>query len=196
MGGCRSAASGPEVILLDSASYAAAFDLAVEAAREHGMPTVLRDRRNGVIETQSNIAGSALEPWRTDNASLDQAVENTLAYRRRRARFEFTPVAFQGPSGTPAGEMRGPDLLAAAPSDAVDLSAFQGEIELRVWVFVEQAQFPGVRRSTWSRSLTTTARAVDADEGARRETTSRWTPVTRDAAYEERLLGQISRQLQ
>ena len=46
------------------------------------------DMDEGVIETQPDIATSILEPWGNDNATLGQATENTLAFQRRRARFE------------------------------------------------------------------------------------------------------------
>jgi len=135
------------------------------------MPPALRDRRSGVIETEAQIAGSVLEPWRTDNASAAQAVENTVAFQRRRARFEFTPAGFQEP----------PRDLTKVPDD----------LELRVWVFVERASTPGLRRSTWTRSKTTTTQLVAPEGDTGPAPTTSWTPVTRDVAYERRLLAAV-----
>jgi hypothetical protein len=196
--GCASDSSGPEVLTLSATNYQQAFDAAVEAARRAGMSAALRDRRGGVIETQANVAGSILEPWRTDNASLGQAVENTLAYQRRRARFEFAPAGF-----TPLGEappdqpLTGPDVI-NAEQPPVDLSQAQGDLELRVWVYVERAHISGVRRSTWTRSKTTQTQLV-YPEGMReraRGTVINWTPVARDTDYERRLLHDVETAMQ
>src|SRR5437667_5116632 len=73
--GCASP-QGPDYLTIPASDYTAAFDAAMDAARIHGLPAVLRDRRAGVIETDPRIAGSVLEPWRTDNANFKQALEN------------------------------------------------------------------------------------------------------------------------
>src|SRR5262245_26807394 len=78
LGGCATS-EGPDAVTLDASQYQAAFDAAVEAAREQDMPPILQDRRSGIIETDARIAASLLEPWRNDNASMNQAVENTVA---------------------------------------------------------------------------------------------------------------------
>jgi hypothetical protein len=195
-GGCVSDSSGPEVLTVSAAEYPQAFDAAAEVARRAGMPAALRDRRGGVIETQPNVAGSVLEPWRADNASLDQAVENTVAYQRRRARFEFAPAG-----ATPAGEsppsstqpLPGPDVIGAGEETTVDLSQVQGNLDLRVWVFIERADVPGVRRSTWTRSKTTQSMLV-YPEGMKERPKGiviNWRPVARDPDYERRLLREV-----
>ncbi len=196
-GGCVSNSSGPEVITVSAADYPQAFDAAAEVARHSGMPTTLRDRRGGVIETQPNVAGSVLEPWRSDNASLDQAVENTVAYQRRRARFEFMPAG-----AAPTGEhpttqpLTGPDMI-SAEQPSLDLSQAAGELELRVWVFIERADVPGMRRSTWTRSKTTQSLLV-YPEGMKERTKGiviNWMPVARDPDYERRLLREVQEML-
>ena len=190
--GCASAPPGPEVLTVTAADYAAAFDAAVEAARRDGMPAVLRDRRGGVIETTPRVAGSILEPWRGDNASLEQAVENTVAYQRRRARFEFARAGFVPPDEiTTTQPLAGPDVVNAQQTP-LDLTAETGELELRVWVYVERASMPGQRRSTWTRAKTTQAQLV-YPEGMkdRRGVTVNWTPAARDPDYERRLLRHV-----
>ena len=62
LGGCSSKTSGPDVILLDSQTYSAAFDAAVAAAEADGMKPVLLDRRSGVISTGPANATRLLEP--------------------------------------------------------------------------------------------------------------------------------------
>ncbi len=186
-GGCSTGA-GPDVLEIDSSAYGAAFDAAIEAARRDGMPPALRDRRSGVIETEPRYAASILEPWRTDNASFGKVMENTLAYQRRRARFEFTASGDQ--PALPAGE---PDLLATRTT-RVDLTRHDGTLELRVLVFVERSYLPGGRRDTWTAAMSSRARIVSPSSGT--ETQAFWTPVSRDVAYEHRLLAEVRRALE
>ena len=83
-GGCAPGSEGPELLVIPSSSYARAFDAADAVVREESMSPALRDRRGGVIETEPRIEGSVLEPWRDDNATAEQAWENTFAFQRRR----------------------------------------------------------------------------------------------------------------
>jgi hypothetical protein len=189
-GGCAKS-PGPDLLRLDAGTYHEAFDAAMEASRTHGLPPALRDRRRGVIETQPALATSVLEPWHDDNATLGQSLENTIAFQRRRARFEFAPTGTAPPAAT--GDTAAvPDLLGVETRD-LDLSAYHGELELRVQVIVERAHTMGVRRSTWSRRSTTRA-TIDspAREGV---PASFWTPVSRDEAFERRLLAAVDHAL-
>ena len=179
---------GPEYVWITSGDYHKAFEAAIEVGRAHGLPPALRDRRRGVIETEPRIASSVLDFWRGENTSLGQSLENTIAFQRHRARFEFTPAG--SPPDPPAGEPAtdGPDVFATVP--ALDLTEYEGPLELRVTVVVERAHQPGVRRSTWTRRLTTQARIVSAQTGFQR-LPSGWAPVARDPAFERRLLAAV-----
>ncbi len=191
LSGCATS-QGPAFLTIQAEAYADAFDAAVEAAAEAGLTPTVRDRRNGVIETEPRIAGSFLEPWRTDNASFAQAMENMITFQRRRARFEFTPAGFR-PREPAEAPLTGPDLFAQHEAD-VDLSRLAGPLELRVWVYVERAYSPGLRRSTWTRARTTRTRIIPAED--EEALPSRyWTPVHRDDAYERRLLAAVERAL-
>ncbi len=185
--GCATS-QGPDVLSIDSQTYPEAFDAAVEAARVAGLSPIVQDRRSGLIETEPRIAGSVLEPWRTDNASFTQTIENTITFQRRRARFEFAPVIFQ-PDQSPDAPLTGPDLFGTQEAE-VDLTRHAGAIELRVWVYVERSYTPGLRRSTWTRAKTTRTRIVPAEE---EEALGKqfWTPVHRDEAFERRLLAVV-----
>ncbi|MHC4420599.1 MAG: hypothetical protein ACYS1E_08385 [Planctomycetota bacterium] len=189
-GGCAKS-PGPDLLHIDAGSYHVAFDAAMEASRTHGLTPALRDRRRGVIETQPALAASILEPWRDDNASLGQSLENTIAFQRRRARFEFVPAGAAPPAAPAAA---GPDLLAVEPRDP-DLSAYEGELELRVRVYVERAHTMGIRRATWSRASTTRA-TIDAPASDGEIPAQFWTPVSRDEAFERRLLAAVDHALQ
>ncbi len=136
LSGCATS-QGPAFLTIQAEAYADAFDAAVEAAAEAGLPPTVRDRRSGVIETEPRIAGSVLEPWRTDNASFAQAMKNTITFQRRRARFEVTPAGFR-PRESAEASLTGPDLFALRDAE-VDLSRLAGPLELRVWVYVERA---------------------------------------------------------
>ncbi len=191
LAGCASS-EGPEVIVLDAGTYHEAFDAAVETARRHRMPAEMKDRRRGVIETEAAHAGSLLEPWRTDNASFVQTLDNTFAHQRRRTRFEFIPAGFRPPAVPDDEDLPGPDVF-AEDAPTMDLTQVDGELELRVWVYLERAYTPGLRRDTWSRRLTTRSRIHPTDPEASPLPGRHWTPVARDKAYEKRLLGRIAR---
>jgi len=155
------------------------------------MLATMRDPRSGVIETDPAMAGSILEPWRP-NASFSQTWENTLHLQQRRARFEFTPVSFQ-PS-PPTDQLTGPDLL-HAQSPEIDLTQYEGPIELRVWVYVERGYQPGMRRDPWTRTATTRETIVPNDPLAKPLPRQYWVPMTRDEAAERRLLARVSKAL-
>lgn len=192
--------------------YQSMFDAAVDTAREHGMPPLVRDRRGGIIETSPAIAGSLFEPWRGDNAGLGQTIENTVAFQRRRARFEFVQIS--GLSKTQVEESGG---------DAIDLTKTSPPLQLQVSVFVERANSPGIRRGTWSRSQTTRNDFVgDLERRSRRDRKEEdfwgdgegaedlrhepdvrgrqqalfWTPIYRDSAYEQLLLEGVRDKLE
>lgn len=192
-GGCGSTPR-PDVLHIDSSVYHAAFDAAMDAARRNGMPPTLRDRRRGVIETEPSIAPSIFEPWRRGNTSLGQALESTIAFQRRRARFEFVAADDLAPPPASPPGVTGPDLL-GANEPQIDLSEYHGDLELRVWVFVERAYAPGIRRNTWTRRKTTRTTIAPAEPDGEPLPSMWWTPVSRDAAVERLLLVAIDRSL-
>ncbi len=187
--GCAKPPQGPAFLTIESARYREAFDAAMAASRANDMSPSLRDRRLGVIDTEPSIAGTVIEPWRSGDDSLGQAWENTLVFQRRRARFEFTPASFREPQGTGV-----PDLLGVA-GPPLDLTAYDGAVELRVSVVVERSFTPGIRRDTWSRAGMT--RAVIRRPVSSPDTPTKpfWTPVTRDTAFERRLLAEVAGRL-
>jgi len=184
--GCAKPPQGPAFLTIDSARYQEAFEAAMGASRANDMAPSLRDRRLGVIDSEPSIAGSIIEPWRTGSDSLGQAWENTLVFQRRRARFEFTPVAFREPQTTGV-----PDLLGVA-GPPLDLTTYDGAVELRVSVVVERSFSPGIRRDTWATAGTTRAVIRRPVTNPDTPTTPFWTPVSRDTAFERRLLAEVA----
>lgn len=185
------ALDGPTVLVVDVSRYGAAFDAALDASRAAGLVPALRDRRRGVIETEPAPAATLLEPWASDYTMSRQSLENTLAHRRRRARFEFVPFGYRPPPST--GEaLPGPDLL-ALDEPRLDLTAAEGALELRVWVYLERAQVRGTRRSTWAVHVTRRADTPSIDEERVNAPAVFWRPVARDHAFERRLLGAVDR---
>ena len=188
--------TGPTVLTIPSSGYDDAFDAAVEAARKQGLNAALRDRRAGIIETESRFAGSLLEPWRTDNSGWNQSVENTLNFQRRRARFEFVPagtqplVARSGPTDLP-----GPNVI-TGDAERQDLTSFNGNLELRVWVYMERGYHRGVKRNTWSNSANTNYKIIQPPDQPPVPSGTTWTPISRDEDYERRLLSMIQTQLE
>ncbi len=190
--GCASA-GGPQVLRIESRDYHAAFDAAVEAGRSHGMPPSMRDRRRGVVQTEPSISGSFIEPWRGAGDSWSERLENTLSFQRRRARFEFSPAGFR-PAEPQAEPLTGPDLFGTR-TPPVDLPGHEGPLELRVWVFIERASAPGLRRRTWTRRKTTRTIIVRPETGEVVPAVF-WTPVARDPDLERRLLADVIRRLE
>lgn len=185
--GCASS-EGPSMVVVPATSYHEAFDAAVEAARRSGLRAMTRDRRMGVIETDARYAGSMFEPWRGDNASFEQALENTVSLQRRRARFEFVPAGQEGRNPLPdEGALEGP-VYTGIDTAIDDLTTHDGPLELRVWVSVERSYRPDQRRSTWSRRSRSTPEGADI-------TGAYWVPVTRDLAAEQRLLAEVEKTL-
>jgi hypothetical protein len=186
------------MVEVPAGTYDRAFHVATEVARKEGLGAEFLDRRGGVIETSPERAATILEPWRTDNASLGQAIENTVSFQRRRARFEFIPAGFVPPSVPPTGEAL-PIPPVVAESTLPDLTEHAGAVELRVWVFLERAHTPNIRRFTWSRRFISYYSDPQADrqiaESGSPETYSIWTPVGRDLVAERRILNAIQNRL-
>jgi len=186
---CSTKLNGPDVVLLDSRDYAEVFDAAVAAANADGMTPVLLDRRGGVITTNPAVAGSFLEPWKPRPSTARQGLENTLAQQRRTARFEFVPVLNEvvvHDDGT--DELVGPDYLS---STGLDLTTYEGPMELRVWVYVDRKYTQGIRRNTWSLRQETRTIVLPTEEPWEQVAGSFWTPISRDVARERDLLASV-----
>lgn len=217
--GCASE-RGPEFLVIPASQYQAAFDAADEAIRVERMPPTLRDRRGGIIESEPRIAGSILEPWRNDNASFEQAMENTISFQRRRVRVEFTPADFNASlAGDQDQALPGPDVVGMG-EPMRDLTRYDGDLELRVWVYLERSYTFGVRRSSWTQSLRSQMQIISTETGEALQAESTlappnwserrsidpdrgtpimpsvWSPISRDPAFERRLLEKIRKRLE
>jgi hypothetical protein len=175
--------------------YGRAFQACIDAGREQGMPPALADRGNGIIETEPNTIGSLLEPWRTDSSGLDQTLQATVQFERRRVRFVFVPAGYEPEAIDGAGDFRGGESP-GSPRDIerFDLELAEGPVELRTRVFIERAFEPGVRPDPWSGTLatrTTAPRPARRDDGTTRSPTV-WTPIGRDEAAERRLTARVA----
>lgn len=168
--GCAAPGRYADHLTIAGADYNRTFDAAVEVARQEAFVGGLRDRRTGVIETEPAIAPTMLEPWYAHRESCEQIVQSTISLQRRRARFEFIPVVDDAAS-------------------ASDVMAYEGDLQLRVFVFVDRRHTVGRRRSTWTR------RAVSAEEIWEIEAGpiigGHWEPIGRDTAMEGRLMAKL-----
>ena len=195
--GCAACSTqpGPSTLAFGRADYDRAFEAALEAARADGLDPVVADRALGVIETDARSAGSLLEPWRTDNAGLQDGVAHTVNFERRRARFEFVPESFAAPVPAQGDRSEGPALPGSDRAERrFDLTKWDGTIELRTWVYVDRAFRPNQQIGRWT--LGQTRYATDPgdvpepeDESTRAPT--EWTPIGRDEPYERRLMQRI-----
>ena len=193
LAGC--AAPVPPVLAFDRADYERVFEAAMESAREDGLDPVVADRDLGVIETLPRTAGSVVEPWRTDNAGIEEMIAHTVNFERRRARFEFVPEGFAAPVPDPQSPSVGPAIPGSDRAEQrFDLMKSGGRIELRAWVFVDRAFLPNQSFGRWTLGETrystdpTQARQPD-DPGTAIDT--QWTPIGRDEPYEQRLMQRI-----
>lgn len=200
--GCESAGkpSPGSSLSLGGIQYDICFDEVIRVASDSGMPAVIRDRSGGLVETSPRLCGSILEPWRQDNANFNQALENTVALQRRRARFEFVPAGFVAPPLVDSSALDGAPLPGSTDDGLFDMRTYDGPLELRVWVYIERAFTPGLRNGTWSRSQLSFSSDPLAPEKLTLESgatvdLSRWTPLRRDTAYEQRLIGLIRTRL-
>ena len=189
--GCA-ANQGPDVVFVSSVDYEKAFDAAVYAASSRGLKPVFVDRRGGVIETSPTVAGSVVEPWKRGASSPRQTLENTLSLQRRSARFEFRPTKMPIEPNAKEGLLVGPDLLAVAGQD---LTNYNGQLELRVWVYVDRHYTQGMRRGTWSLNSETVSTVLPAREPWEQSPSRFWAPVSRDISAERTILSAVEMQL-
>ncbi len=183
---------GPDVVFVSSVDYEKAFNAAVDAASSRGLKPVFVDRRGGVIETSPTVAGSVVEPWKQRASSPRQTLENTLSLQRRTARFEFRPTKMPTEPNAKEGLLVGPDLLAVAGHD---LTNYNGQLELRVWVYVDRHYTQGMRRGTWSLNSETVSTVLPAREPWEQSPGKFWAPVSRDISAERTILSAIEMQL-
>lgn len=175
--------------------YDRVFDAALESVRQAGLQPVVADRELGVIETGPRTAGSILEPWRTDNDGLGDAMASTVNLQRRRARFEFVPEGFAAPEPRTDRPSPGPAIAGSdRAEDRFDLVTFTGRIEVRAWVFVDRAFKPYQSFGRWTlgetRYATNPEDKRNPDDPATAISTE-WTPIGRDVPYEERLMRRL-----
>ena len=181
----------PTVLTITAASYPDAFRASHATLTEAGFPPELEDRDGGLIESRPQPGGSLLEPWAWADGDVGNGLADTLAWQRRVARVEFVPLAFRTDAVKAVDQ---PDLPGVTVPE--DLARHDGPIEVRVWVFVERAFTPDLRRSDWTFQLTSVATnpqrtGTSASGGA----PSRWTPIARDPALESRLRDGLGRRL-
>ena len=199
LAGCL-ATDGQRTLTVASSQYPAAFDAAIAAARDQGFKAVVVDRTTGIVETDARHAGTLLEPWRVDNDGLGQAAANTLVKTRRRVRIEFTPQGWTPPPLAVDGTLKGP-ALPGSTSDLArfDLQAWSGEVDMQVWVFLEQSSEPGVNLSSYSARLESRKPEVRGDgqtptaPGGAPPPAAVWNPVGRDEAYERAIGSAIAK---
>ena len=182
-------------ITVPAADYPRAFDAAIAATRADRLEPVVADRAMGVIETDGRVAGSLLEPWRTDNDGLAGGFAHTVNHERRRARIEFVPEGWAAPVPDPAAPIQAAAIPGTDRAEArFDLSAPKGPVEVHVLVFIDRSFVANKQIGTWSLSQVRYAQDPLDARDTRDDTTrapTRWTPIGRDPAYERRLADRI-----
>lgn len=180
---------GPASLTIHQAQYEQTVDAAVKVLRDSGYHPTLVDRQAGRIETTPLHAGGLLEPWRTDNADLNQSVQNTVCNQRRLVRVEFVPMADAVSSTPNTDQLFGPAIPGSAEALAhAPVTTASGPIEVRVWVSLERSVLSGQKLSTYSGTLS----SAWSDPGEPGAAAERWTPIGRDADSERDLLGLIA----
>ena len=177
--------------MIASGEYEHAFDAAIDAASTSGMKPTFLNRRSGVITTDPAVAGSVAEPWKQRGSSPRQALENTLSLQRRTARFEFRPRESSVETNH-TGVLVGPDLLAGVGQD---LTNYEGELELRVWVYVDRHYTQGIRLGTWSLSSESVSTVLSTQEPWEQSPGRFWVTISRDIPAERTILSSIEARL-
>jgi hypothetical protein len=165
------------------------------------MPAELVDRDGGVIETRAKVDGSLLEPWDWPRGEAGAGLESTLAFQRRRMRFEFLPAGFRPRIPGDDEQLLGPRVpgsITDGSSGTIDLTRLDEPVEVRVWVWTERAFTPGLQRSAWTFSQTSFYSNPLKDrpigDGTTRDR-SIWTPLARDPVMEADVLAELRRRL-
>ncbi len=175
--GCASrAVSIDNPVRITAGEYNRMFEASVDVLRNELFSVERQDRRFGVITTRPLWAGSALEPWRTDNTTAYQYTDATLNYHRRTVRVNLTPRDADA------------TLDAATPADPAD------DYMLEVIVQLDRRQHPPRELNTaavssvayFGRSGGT--RRIGTEAGAEE---SFWRTVGRDEYLEQRLVNRI-----
>lgn len=194
--GCASDRGGPAYLAVPRAEYDAAFDAACAAARESDLPPVTVDRTSGTIDTAARFAGSLAEPWTYGDHTASEIVEGTLAFERRRARFEFVPVGFRAQPPEGSAPLAGPILPGSDRGSGSEVARGSEDLELRVLVSIERRFEPGMQRSAWTRSIGGRSRELPADgDPASPRDLSNWTTIARDERLERELLARVATRL-
>lgn len=181
----------PTVLTIEAPAYPDAFRAAHAALSDAGFGPDLEDRDGGLIESRPVPGGSLLEPWAWADGDVGNGVADTLAWQRRIARVEFVPLEFRPPDALSVDRPALPG--ASAPRD---LARHDGPIEVRVWVFVERAFTPGLRRSDWTFAVTSVSTSPEpVGTSSTGGAPGRWTPVGRDPALEARLRDRLGERL-
>ena len=183
---------GPTELVIPTGEYDRSMQTAVDTLGRLGYRCAVIDREAGIVDTDPLRAGSLVEPWRTDNATLSDAAANTVSPRRRQVRLTWVPVGAESVLVQPE-RLDGPTLPGTvAPTAPAALGG--GPLVLRAIVSLEQQYTPGDRISPYSASLSSGySEPREATEGP--VDRSPWTPVGRDEATEQRILGLIERAL-
>ena len=82
---------------------------------------------------------------------------------------------------------------------SIDVLNHKGDIEVRVWVYVERQFVPNLQQNTWSRagnSFSSNPLGIESPRDGTTRSSGRWTPVGRDEKMEQRLLAQMESSLQ
>ena len=188
--GCSSTPPETGVLPVDASAYSDAFDVAADVLRDSGYSIEWMDRREGVIESTPVVGATLLDPWRW-NGLPDDLGRNTIEPRRRRVRFEFSPVR-PGAAALPEA-VEPPDLL-ALETPPRNLTRATAPLELRASVIIEHRSLVGERPDTWSRRASSRARHLDPVTD-RRLPVADWVAATRDPVQEAAFLERIAARL-
>lgn len=191
---------------LAAGSYESAFDAAVSTLRRAGYDTQVRDRAAGRIRTDTQLCGSLLEPWRTDNDGFSASLEQTITLQRRRVQLvfvpaDFNPAAAESPRQAPRA-LTGTPLPGSTRDAPRDMRKVVGPIAIEIQVDLERAFTPGRRSGSWTRSQGSWTKDPLANNTGQGQLASskqldfsdqqgpaaqRWTPLRRDSAAEKRI---------
>lgn len=166
-------------------AYAAAFDAARDALREHRFTIDRVDAREGVITTAPKPSAGLFSPWDREQTTFRDEAADLLHDQQRVVTIRFEPAGIPPPTGREIGAQTAP---AAPPRD---LTTLQGPLRAEVTVVLLR-----LRRGTWRTDADSIYLSTFASDTTPDAPPSRfYEPIKRDPRFASHLAELIAGRL-
>jgi len=166
---------------VDAARYDAVYHAAVDVLRDRGFVVDRQDYRFGTVASEPLGAGTLVEVWRPNHATMNTALNASLNDHRRTVILTLAPL--DPPAADPAD---------AAAEPGTPTTATPRFYWLDVEVVIERRQDPRRRVGGAARGGAVSYLSATPVELTRRGITGTyWLPVGRDTALEQELAVEV-----